>query len=1351
MVKPAPTIDPRTAQEITEQLQALLAAYLPAEFQDPQTGHPLVLSGVGATLVKVFGRYAEIIIQRLNQMPDKNLLAFLNLLGASRLPPQPARVPLTFTLTAGSALDAVVPIGTQVAAPPAEGDTDPVIFETERELVVTAAQLSSLWVRDPQQDTESDRTPLTTASALSSVPAFRGNQPSLHVLYLGHRLLLGLPNLRSIQVTITLATSPLADVRQLRWDIWDGQRWQPTPPTRDLTNHLRQSGTLELGPFASLPLHTIQAQTSRWLRCQLLTPITQAPEPHLNMVRATQLPNVAQVELEVESSHAVDLDPPLLPELIFTNAVPVDIGQPLLPFGDKPQPNDSLYVAHSEAIAVFAYEPGLSLTSTHAALQLDITVANAHRVPTPTTVRPDYGLALAWECWTGHQWQTLGMSTAPIWMHALELAPLPAVISTEADADGSIVPLTTVVRGTVVQGATVAMNAARIIGRGAVSPVVDEQGHFAWEFSLHSGVNMFVCAAQVPDPLTGTSHTATSWVVVFRETPTDRRTTLRLEVPEAIAPPTPDATLDLQVTAMGADAEIVQTLRATNGHPNLNGSPPIVRPSPMLSGIPLAEGRNDLLIEALDANTGVVAATTVTVVRAAAPPMPNADGFVDGTYGLRQRGQVTLRLPSTVQPTAVNGQEQYWLRLRLANGGYGQEATYALKDPLHPDEGFTLVPATFRPPLIAQIRLGYTHTLGGPPDQLLAENNGTVTEVALDPHPFQAAPEQSPSLYLGWTLPPGRSTFPNRTLTCFHRAAESRYGARTVPISPAHSRLAGEAEARVVHRFWLTNDTQASVRFDCLLLGTTWPHPTVAPSTLTVAAGAAATVDVRVEIPAGTALGTGDHGILRITASHQPEQVYSATFETVVGAALPTSDPLRLVWQYWNGAQWMPLTVQDESQHFTRTGLIACLPPADIAPTVEFGLPPRYWLRVQWQEGDFNREPRLGWILANTTWAAQTVTIHHEILGSSDGSEAQQFTTTHHPVLVAQQLEVREPELPSGLERARLQQAEGEDAIPSVDATVTAQGWWVRWHEVPDFYGSGPRDRHYVLNHLTGAIRFGNGINGLIPPPGIGNLRLRRYQTGGGTRGNQPASSIVQLKTTIPYVDKVVNPAAATGGATSEPVERLLERAPRQIRHRQRAVTLEDYEDLAQLASPAVARAKCVPLLNLAVNPLALQNLSAQPAQASGAVSVVIIPHTTAAKPIPSLTLIDRVQTYLINHAIPTVTLSVVGPFYIKVDVTADLALVSLEGAGAVEQAVRHTLDRFLHPLTGGVNGRGWDFGREPHPSDFYALLESVPGVDHVRSLTVRHFEDQAGIEATGRFLVYSGRHTITLRRCEEN
>lgn len=476
--------------------------------------------------------------------------------------------------------------------------------------------------------------------------------------------------------------------------------------------------------------------------------------------------------------------------------------------------------------------------------------------------------------------------------------------------------------------------------------------------------------------------------------------------------------------------------------------------------------------------------------------------------------------------------------------------------------------------------------------------------------------------------------------------------------------------------------------------------------------------------------------------------LHAAVGETTVaagqsgGTADTSATPLQVAWEYSTAAGWAALPIADGAENFTRSGLIEWLAPADIVARSEFGRS-AYWLRARWEAGDYDRPPRLGRLLFNTTPAVQAVTVRNEILGSSDGSESQRFASVRAPLLAGERLEVREPELPPGAEQQLIRQASGDDAI-TVAGGVSGRSpeIWVRWLRVPDFYGSGPRDRHYVLDPLSGEIRFGDGRHGLIPPPGAGNLRLSHYRTGGGLRGNRPANTIVQLKTTVPYVDKVVNPEAASGGAEAETIASLLERAPRALRHGHRAVTVEDYEDLAVVASPEVARARCVPLYDLASDPDAT---TVRP----GVISLIVVPRSTDARPLPSLALLDGVRSFLADRRIPTADLVVVAPEYVRVDVSVEVALASPEGASAVASDVAQALARFLHPLTGGLDADGWDFGRQPHLSDLYALLEAVPGVDHLASLQVTAGEERPGLLAGGRFLVHSGNHDIRLSFAE--
>jgi hypothetical protein len=678
--------------------------------------------------------------------------------------------------------------------------------------------------------------------------------------------------------------------------------------------------------------------------------------------------------------------------------------------------------------------------------------------------------------------------------------------------------------------------------------------------------------------------------------------------------------------------------------------------------------------------------------------------------------RITLFLPSAPKLLILNGVENYWIRIRITAGGYGTEAGFRIlmaegrerrDDFLRQIIDFT--PATFLAPLINTISFNYSFPVPSQPiAQIITENNLSYKTTTTPFSPFETTPNPNGiTLHLGFQRPDALALI-NQPLSLFVQATAAKYQERDIPLSPRHSQRYGEPNAVITHTFWITNATPESQTYRVAILQNTWPS--TAPEQLVLNAGQSRSFTVSITIPQ-TATGH-DRTIIRLTTG---TQTITALVETTVEDGQVLNRQPQLIWQYWDGKTWNNLTVEDETKQLTRSGLITLLPPENWASQDLFGKPGLHWLRSIWESGSYEVTPKIKRLLTNTMLAAQTITLQSEPLGVSDGMNDQRFKTTQFPVLTGQQLAVQE----------------GDN--------------WITWQEVPDFYGSQGSDRHYRLNHLTGDLQFGGGSNGRVPPPGS-NLRMTQYQTGGGASGNRLTREITQLKTTIPYVDRVINLEPATGGANAESLEAFMNRAPKAIRHGNRAVTVEDFEDLALLASPAVARARCVPLLNLKRDPLAIVN----PPQL-GEVSVIIVPNTVDRLPNPSLELIDRVKTYLEAHCTPTLNLSVVGPLYIEVSVTVEIVPVSLSLSGAVERQVQETLSRFLHPLTGGFDGKGWFFGRRPHRSDLYALLEAIPNVDHIHSLRITPDDSETppdSIQAilnTDRFLVNSGNHTIRL------
>jgi hypothetical protein len=645
--------------------------------------------------------------------------------------------------------------------------------------------------------------------------------------------------------------------------------------------------------------------------------------------------------------------------------------------------------------------------------------------------------------------------------------------------------------------------------------------------------------------------------------------------------------------------------------------------------------------------------------------------FSDTTRAFTQnKGVVTFTFPKQPIASTINGVESFWIRVRIVSGNYGAESHYELDatgKKLKIDEqtkGYTIVPATFKPPSIWSITVDYTVTKQSKPQFGLAYNDYHAFEVCFAPEnlqlppdssvernytltkqsaqfglpgnafkPFRRNPDTDPTLYLGFTIPPGLNRFPNRKINLYAALAEFK----SEPVSPG----AGMNESP--------------------------------------------------------------------------------------GAGSNSDEQPKLVWEYSSAAGWSELTVRDHTASFTQSGLIEFLAPYDFSERAEFGLT-QYWLRVVWKSGSYLYEPEFRGLLINTVIAVHAVTLKDEILGSSDGSKNQGFHTTRTRVLEGQRLYVREPEKPPAEELKKIEEQNTGDALELVtDDTGRPKEVWVRWRQTPDFYGSAQRDRHYVFDHLTGEVRFGDGQNGMIPPAGVGNIRISQYQTGGGVAGNKPAGSISQLRTTVPYVDRVINHIGASGGAEAETYDSLVERMPKVIRHGGFAVTYEDYEDLARLASPAVARARSVRFYEK---------------DGVGKVTLVIVPRSTDPRPVPSLELKRLVREYIDERKSPLARLTVAGPKYVEVNVTVDIAATSLDGVNDLKLVVLDELNRFLHPLTGGFDGEGWNFGRRPHDSDLYYLIEAVPGVDHVIDLTMKL---SGNIELDSeQHLIASGKHEVT-------
>jgi hypothetical protein len=276
-------VDPRNASDFATVLQHRVPGYLPG--WAPASG------GAGSALLFIAARLSAVVADRLNRAPDKNELAFLDMLGVSLLPAQAARAPVAFSLRPGIG-DSRAAAATQVGAT-VPGVTGPLIFETERDIALAAAPLVEVATVLPGTDQWAAHT--SDYASRHPFTLFAGPQPIGHELYLAHDVHFALQGHCEVQVTLELAApagSPIPTV----WEYWDGQDWRKfaafvaastatDSDSIDGTAELTRSGTVVLRvDGASAKRLVVNWIDSYWIRARCNTPLTRNYAGQLPMV-----------------------------------------------------------------------------------------------------------------------------------------------------------------------------------------------------------------------------------------------------------------------------------------------------------------------------------------------------------------------------------------------------------------------------------------------------------------------------------------------------------------------------------------------------------------------------------------------------------------------------------------------------------------------------------------------------------------------------------------------------------------------------------------------------------------------------------------------------------------------------------------------------------------------------------------------------------------------------------------------------------------------------------------------------------------------------------------------------------
>ena len=413
---------------------------------------------------------------------------------------------------------------------------------------------------------------------------------------------------------------------------------------------------------------------------------------------------------------------------------------------------------------------------------------------------------------------------------------------------------------------------------------------------------------------------------------------------------------------------------------------------------------------------------------------------------------------------------------------------------------------------------------------------------------------------------------------------------------------------------------------------------------------------------------------------------------TIEGIGVDPLNPPYVV-EAWDGQDWYPVRKRsDTTGGLNREGAIEVFIPRHEVSRVA-GIAAG-WLRIVVNEPRADQprykvSPTVSIIdveaVGGQVDARHCEPITDEILGPCSGTPGDRLTLSRTPLIGGQ-----------------------GDLVIEVNG---AQGW-ESWHRVESFADSGPDDRHFTVDEVSGQIRFGPVIRTEdggtrqygATPPAQAMVRVPEYLVGGGTTGNVDAGTLTVMRSSIPYVSEVTNPGAANGGSDAETLDALKERAAITVRTQMRAVTTRDYELLVQLAAPSIARVSCVDATEMGrPGHVLVQVIPAVPEDLRD--FELLQPHPDVLEEIGKF-IEPRRPVGAIVHVEP--------PKYLGVSVAARLVVQPGATARTVIENADAAIRRFLHPVLGGNEGRGWPFGHPLLLADVHSALQRVLGVAYV-------------------------------------
>jgi hypothetical protein len=228
------------------------------------------------------------------------------------------------------------------------------------------------------------------------------------------------------------------------------------------------------------------------------------------------------------------------------------------------------------------------------------------------------------------------------------------------------------------------------------------------------------------------------------------------------------------------------------------------------------------------------------------------------------------------------------------------------------------------------------------------------------------------------------------------------------------------------------------------------------------------------------------------------------------------------------------------------------------------------------------------------------------------------------------------------------------------------------------------------------------------------------------TRLAHPLEGIViaQLQERVSEIKKVIQPYPSFGGRAQESNAAFYGRVSERLRHKQRAITMWDYEHLVLEAFPEVYKVRCIP--HAKADTTLLPNKLLKSEYAAGHVTLIVVPNLRnqnaydPLKPALSQAKLGEIKAFLTQFASNFIEIAVHNPVYEPIYTTFEVKFRAGYDNVFYKKQLGTDIIRYLSPWIYD-DGIELTFGGKIHRSAILNFVEKREYVDFVANFKLFH------------------------------